>query len=64
MAPVDRKIVTRVLVLGLVVAAIGLAGCGRKGALEAPPAAPVVAPDVAPAPPPAKNSGFILDPLL
>jgi predicted small lipoprotein YifL len=63
MAPVDRTFVTRVLVLGLVVAAIGLAGCGRKGALEAP-AAPVVAPDVAPAPPPAKNSGFILDPLL
>jgi predicted small lipoprotein YifL len=61
MAPVDRTFVTRVLVLGLV-AAIGLAGCGRKGALEAP-AAPVVAPDVAPAPP-AKKSGFILDPLL
>jgi predicted small lipoprotein YifL len=62
MAPVDRTFVTRVLVLGLVVATIGLAGCGRKGALEAP-AAPVVAPDVAPTPP-AKNSGFILDPLL
>jgi predicted small lipoprotein YifL len=63
MAPVDRKFVTRVLILGLVVAGIGLTGCGRKGALEAPAAAPVVAPDVAPAPP-AKNSSFILDPLL
>jgi len=62
MAPVDRTFVPRVLVLGLVVAAIGLAGCGRKGALEAP-AADVVAPDAAPAPP-AKHSGFILDPLL
>ena len=37
MAPVDRRILSRAVVIGLLAAAIGLSGCGRKGALEAPP---------------------------
>jgi predicted small lipoprotein YifL len=62
-APVDRKIVTRVIVAGMVVAAVGLAGCGRKGALEPPPGATLKAAE-APAPdaPPKPDKPFFMDP--
>jgi predicted small lipoprotein YifL len=51
------------------VAAVGLAGCGRKGALEAPPSATVAAaPADAAAPPagavPKPDKPFVLDGLL
>ncbi len=36
-APADRRIITRVLVAGMVVLAIGLTGCGRKATLDPPP---------------------------
>ncbi len=36
-APADRRMVSRVLVAGVLVLAFGLAGCGRKGALDPPP---------------------------
>jgi predicted small lipoprotein YifL len=46
----------RVLALGTLALALGLASCGRKGPLEPPPSAaiepaPTVAPTVAPTPP-------------
>ena len=34
-ARVDRRILSRVVVVGLIAAALGLSGCGRKGPLEA-----------------------------
>ena len=49
----------------MVVAAVGLAGCGRKGALEAPPGATLKAADTAaPDAPPKPDKPFFLDPLL
>ncbi len=41
MAPADRRIFSRVLVAGMIVLAFGLAGCGRKAALDPPPGAAV-----------------------
>ncbi|CAN5245903.1 hypothetical protein BH10PSE9_BH10PSE9_21560 [soil metagenome] len=62
----DRRILSRALVAGLLVAAIGLAGCGRRGVLEPPPGAAVTtngekAPDPGPRKP---DKPFILDWLL
>ena len=37
---------TRIAVIGALVAALGLAGCGRKGGLDPPPAAAVADPAV------------------
>jgi predicted small lipoprotein YifL len=37
----DPRLV-RIAVIGALVAALGLAGCGRKGGLDAPPGASVV----------------------
>ena len=68
MAPADHRIVSRVLIAGAVVLAVGLAGCGRKGALEPPPTAGVAAAgttDGVTPPAPAKpNRPFFLDWLL
>ena len=68
MAPADRRIVSRVLVAGVIVLAIGLAGCGRKAALDPPPGAAVATKTCAtcaPAPAPEKpNKPFFLDWLL
>ncbi len=45
-----KRILARIAVIGALVAALGLAGCGRKGALDPPPAAGVaVNPDAPPA---------------
>ncbi len=67
-APVDRKTVSRLLVAGLVIGAVGLAGCGRKGALEPPPgvaAAPATVDGQPPLEtPPKPDKPFFLDPLL
>ncbi len=46
----DRRL-ARLAVLG-VLAALVLAGCGRKSALELPPSASIAQPGPAPAPPP------------
>jgi len=40
-APADRRVISRVLVAGMLVVAFGLAGCGRKGMPEPPPPAAV-----------------------
>jgi predicted small lipoprotein YifL len=66
---VDTGILCRLALAGLIVAAVGLAGCGRKGALEAPPSAAVeAAPADAAAPPagavPKPDKPFVLDGLL
>ena len=69
-APVDRRILSRALIAGMLVGAVGLAGCGRKGALAPPPAAtvkaadpghPKAADDAVPTKP---DKPFFLDPLL
>jgi predicted small lipoprotein YifL len=66
---VDTGFLGRLALAGLLVAAIGLAGCGRKGALEAPPAATVEAAPADTAAPPAgtipkPDKPFVLDGLL
>jgi predicted small lipoprotein YifL len=67
---VDRTILGRIAIAGLLVAAVALAGCGRKGALEAPPGATLqsAAPEeTAPADAtaiPKPDKPFILDGLL
>ena len=58
------------MAIGLIAAAVGLSGCGRKGALEAPPGMaikPATAGEVAPADSTTTkkpNKSFLLDPLL
>ena len=63
----------RIALIGALAATLGLAACGRKGPLEAPPAAAVVtAPETYPSntPPPADETtkkphkAFFLDPLI
>jgi predicted small lipoprotein YifL len=67
-APENRGLLARIVVVGLVVAAVGLAGCGRKGALEAPPGMAVKAATAGeqPAPDDQKKPDrkFVLDPLI
>jgi predicted small lipoprotein YifL len=62
-------ILSRAMIAGLVVLALGLSGCGRKSALEPPPSASVTSTDgtTAPAPdaaPEKPNQPFFLDWLL
>jgi predicted small lipoprotein YifL len=65
-APVDRRVLSRVLVVGLIAATIGLSGCGRRGALEAPPGMAMKSATAGevPAAPAKPDKKFILDPLL
>jgi predicted small lipoprotein YifL len=64
-ARVDRRILSRAVVVGLIAIAIGLSGCGRRGALESPPGAAMKSATAGEAPAPAKpDKKFILDPLL
>ena len=69
-APAERRIVSRALAVGVLVLAFGLVGCGRKGALEAPPSPAVTTKacaTCAPAPAPeakAPPKRFFLDWLL
>jgi predicted small lipoprotein YifL len=67
-APENRGLLARIVVVGLVVAAVGLAGCGRKGALEAPPGMALKAATAGEEPAPdakAKpDKKFVLDPLI
>ncbi len=67
MALVDRRIASGALIAGTVVLAIGLAGCGRKAALDPPPSAAVTTPagaKTAPPPPAKPDKPFFLDWLL
>jgi predicted small lipoprotein YifL len=66
-APENRGLLARIVVVGLVVAAVGLAGCGRKGALEAPPGMAVKAATAGDVPPDEQkkpDKKFVLDPLI
>ena len=66
-ASADHRIVTRVLIAGALVLTVGLAGCGRKAALDPPPSASTYsgATDNKNTPPPAKpDKPFFLDWLL
>ncbi|HZP18794.1 MAG TPA: lipoprotein [Bauldia sp.] len=69
MALTDRPILYKAAVCGLVLAALTLSACGRKGPLEPPPGAAVTKPDPsdpATADPTVKKPDrhFVLDPLL
>lgn len=44
MLSTDRRIVRHIVLAGLLAAAVGLSGCGRRGPLEPPPSAAVTAP--------------------
>ena len=55
MRPFDRNFV-RLATIGALIAALGLAGCGRKGPLEPPPAALAPGPAVADGPPSAPTA--------
>jgi predicted small lipoprotein YifL len=52
----DRRL-GRIAVIGALVAALGLAGCGRKGGLDAPPTASAIDPSSAVQPGPGPESG-------
>lgn len=41
MAPNDRRVIVRIALAAVLVSAVGLSGCGRKGPLEPPPKADV-----------------------
>jgi predicted small lipoprotein YifL len=55
--PLDRT-PARLAVLGALVLALGLAGCGRKGALDPPPGAAAPAETQKQAAPPARTGGL------
>jgi len=44
----SNRALTRIAVIGVLVAALGLAGCGRKGGLDLPPAAATSDPTATP----------------
>jgi predicted small lipoprotein YifL len=56
--------VYRLAVAGLVVASLALAGCGRKGPLDAPGGAAVQQNDAGQPAPAKPDKHFILDPLV
>ena len=70
MASDDRRLFSRALIAGVLIAAVGLTACGRKGPLEAPPSAAATAgPSADGKPPPdpgitKPDRPFVLDPLL
>lgn len=45
MAPNDRRIILRAALAAVLISAVGLSACGRKGPLELPPKADVTTPD-------------------
>lgn len=63
--PMNSPFFSRLAIAGIVVAALALAGCGRKGPLDAPGAAATEPGQAAPAEPAKKpDRHFILDPLV
>ena len=68
MSPINRRILPRALIAGVLIAALGLSACGRKGPLEAPPGAALKAGEPGAAPRDAgiakPDKPFLLDPLL
>ena len=45
MAPNDRRIILRAMLAAVLISAVGLSACGRKGPLELPPKADVTSQD-------------------
>ena len=45
MAPNDRRIILRAALAAVLISAVGLSACGRKGQLELPPKADVTSKD-------------------
>jgi predicted small lipoprotein YifL len=60
----NSPLVYRLAVAGLVVASLALAGCGRKGTLEAPGGAAVKQDDSGKPVPAKPDKHFVLDPLV
>jgi len=69
-----NRCLARIAVIGALVATLGVAGCGRKGGLDPPPAAavadqapatggsgPGIGPDGRPVAPPGQKKSFFLD---
>jgi predicted small lipoprotein YifL len=64
-APNDRRVILRAALAAVLISAIGLSACGRKGPLEPPPKADVTTdPDASPADAGKPDRGFPLDFLL
>jgi predicted small lipoprotein YifL len=70
MALSRHAVLPRAVLIGLLVATVGLAGCGRKGALEAPPGMAMKAATAGEVPekdtgaPVKPDKDFVLDPLI
>ena len=66
MAPNDRRAILRAALAAVLISAVGLSACGRKGPLEPPPKADVTTqdPNASPADAGKPNRGFPLDFLL
>lgn len=45
MAPNDRRVILRAALAAVLISAVGLSACGRKGPLEPPPKADVTSQD-------------------
>lgn len=52
---------SRFIIVGIVVCALGLSACGRKGPLEPPPGVQDAPPEAAQKPEPEEKKGFLLD---
>ena len=70
MARVDHRLISRAVIAGVLLAALGLTACGRRGPLEMPPSAAAKLPPTADGKPPPDpgitkpDRPFVLDPLL
>jgi len=56
--------ITRIAVIGALVAALGLAGCGRKGGLDPPPDASIAEPTAGAQPGPGSGPGPVAGPAI
>lgn len=66
MAPNDRRVILRAALAAVLISAVGLSACGRKGPLEPPPKADVSSEDAGASPGDSRkpNRSFPLDFLL
>ena len=52
---------SRFMIVGIVVCALGLSACGRKGPLEPPPTPEDAPPEASQSPEPEEKKSFLLD---
>ena len=57
MSSLSNRRLARIAVIGALVAALGLAGCGRKGGLDPPPGASIAEPSAGAQPEPGSAAG-------